>query len=381
MKFLTYTKCLTEIWAIDLRALLAYSELFSYELPAVADKARNVHGKEIRGYERVGNVGVVHVEGPIIHNASPIEVYYGATSHDRIAEAFDQAAADRPSAIVVNIGSPGGTVAGSAELASHVAYHASKVPVVAHTSSLMASGAYWLASPSTRIIASPTALVGSIGAIAQPLSIARLLNSMGIDVETLRSEGASVKAAGNPLKTLTADEKASLQRTIDAAGGMFRNSVKAARPGISSEVFDGRVLYADDAKRAGLIDDVANYSDVLKSDAGKYYKPQYIPFSQCASSSPLRSEFTSDKEYAAYMRAKAAGRIPQQSAQTYIQDPTTTTSTTADLRSQFDSDADIRAEFSTFKEFEAYAKAAKSGRAPIQPKREVHVVRAGDFKP
>jgi len=70
-------------------------------------------------------------------------------------------------AIVLAVDSPGGEVAGANELAQLDRDAAEQKPVVAFVGGLAASAAYWLIAGATEIVASETAILGSIGRRAQ----------------------------------------------------------------------------------------------------------------------------------------------------------------------------------------------------------------------
>ena len=105
-------------------------------------------------------------------------------------EALRKAEADSDIAgVIVRINSSGGTVA-----ASDTIYHEimsfkqrRKIPVNAYIMELCASGGYYVASASDRIIASPTAVTGSIGVIVMKFNIEELLSKIGVSAEWNRS--------------------------------------------------------------------------------------------------------------------------------------------------------------------------------------------------
>ena len=86
-------------------------------------------------------IGVVAIEGPILRKADLFaKMFYGATSSEEIAEALQEISGrDDIKAVLLNIDSPGGTVAGTPELANAVAALDKKKPVYAFSSGLMCS--------------------------------------------------------------------------------------------------------------------------------------------------------------------------------------------------------------------------------------------------
>ena len=74
--------------------------------------------------------------------------------------------------VIFEIDSPGGTVVASEELASAVKNLGK--PNVALIREVGASGAYWVASASDKIVASPMSITGSIGVISSYLEFSKL---------------------------------------------------------------------------------------------------------------------------------------------------------------------------------------------------------------
>ena len=139
---------------------------------------------------RAGAVVVLRADGIILPRCASWLEGYGVISAEGLAGRVEAAAAADAAAIMICFDSPGGLVAGTPEAAARIAAVARGTLVVAVADHLMASAAYFLASGCTAIVASPSALVGSIGVIAVRPSIARALDAEGIDIDVLtRGEG------------------------------------------------------------------------------------------------------------------------------------------------------------------------------------------------
>ena len=85
-------------------------------------------------------------------------------------------------AVILDIDSPGGTVAGTPELGAAVAALNGQKPVYAFSSGLMCSAAYWIASQAEAIYATPSARVGSIGVVQTVIDNSARLHAEGIKV-------------------------------------------------------------------------------------------------------------------------------------------------------------------------------------------------------
>lgn len=116
-------------------------------------------------------VGVVEISG-IIGGGGRVPVY------SRILEGLRRE--KRFKAVVVEIDSPGGTASGSEVLYHGLARVAREKPVVAYIRGTGASGAYYISCAAARIVALPSALVGSIGVIYLRPVLQELLQKLGI---------------------------------------------------------------------------------------------------------------------------------------------------------------------------------------------------------
>lgn len=184
-------------------------------------------------------------------------------------EALLKAEADPEiSGVILRINSPGGTVA-----ASDAIYHEimsfrkkRKVPVHAYIMEVGASGGYYVASAADRIIASPTAIVGSIGVIAMKFNIEGLMSKIGVSEETYKS--GPKKDFWSPFRPTTPEEKKMFQGIIDRLYARFTEVVCANRQKLLAEqeirsLADGRVFVSNEALAAKLIDRVAYLDETI----------------------------------------------------------------------------------------------------------------------
>ena len=104
-------------------------------------------------------IGSVSIEGPILRKPNLFaRVLMGATGSEEIGAALSEAAKrDDIKGVFLDIDSPGGTVAGTPELAAAVKSLNRQKPVYAFSSGLMCSAAYWIASQARAIYATPSA--------------------------------------------------------------------------------------------------------------------------------------------------------------------------------------------------------------------------------
>jgi protease IV len=169
-------------------------------------------------------------------------------------------------AIIVRINSPGGGVAASQEIYEEVrkTRESGKIIVVS-MGSIAASGGYYIAVGSSLIIANPGTLTGSIGVIAQFISIKDLAEKLGITQTTIKS--GSLKDAGSPFKQMSDSDKAYFQDVVDNSFGQFLDVVARERK-MSKETLlpyaNGRVFTGLQAKEYGLIDSLGTFEDAIR---------------------------------------------------------------------------------------------------------------------
>ena len=161
-------------------------------------------------------------------------------------------------AVVVSINSPGGTVTASDILYNQLLRFKAErnVPVLVQMLDLATSGGYYVALAGDEIIANPTTVTGSIGVLFTNVSVAGLLDKLGVHDQTIAS--GRMKDIGSPLRTMTPEERAVLEGLINDMQARFVALVRARRPGLTPEMaaqmVDGRVYSADQALRGGLVD-------------------------------------------------------------------------------------------------------------------------------
>ena len=192
------------------------------------------------------------------------EAYGSATSTERLAAQVELVAESDPAGIVLAFDSPGGSVAGLPECAQRIAAVSGAVPVVAAASHNMLSGAYWIGCSCSAIMASPSAMVGSVGVIAVRESISRLLDKAGIDTDiAAEPEG---KASVSPAAPLTEAAGEELMDLVGDAFSMFAAWVATRRTVSEATIrqWQARSMSAERARRTGMIDAVGGVPEAVQ---------------------------------------------------------------------------------------------------------------------
>jgi protease-4 len=187
----------------------------------------------------------------------------------RVREQLERARDDgEVRAVLLRIQSPGGSVTASDVLYREVLRfkEETKRPVIAQCMGLCASGGYYVAMAADALWVHPTTVTGSIGVIFSGLSLAGLMEKLGVENQTLTS--GAYKDAGSALRRMTEAERAQLQSVVDDLQARFLEVVRAGRPRLDAEAVarlaDGRIYTARQAKEAGLVDEIGYLPETVK---------------------------------------------------------------------------------------------------------------------
>jgi len=161
----------------------------------------------------------------------------------------------KASALIVEIASPGGTVTGSEKIYDELRLLAAKKPVVAVVDTMAASGGYIVALGADRIFADTNSLVGSIGVLFEFPNVGKLLDNVGVKVETIKS--SPLKASPNGFEPTSEEARAAINSVVLDSYGWFKGLVKERRQLSDSElaaVSDGRIFTAHQGRPLKLVD-------------------------------------------------------------------------------------------------------------------------------
>jgi protease IV len=169
----------------------------------------------------------------------------------------DIAESKKAKALIVRIDSPGGTTAGSEAIYEELRKLAKDKPVVAVMDTVAASGGYITALAADHIVARGNTITGSIGVIFSYPEVSKLLDTLGIKMEEIKS--GELKAEPNPYKPVSEKARAVSMAMVQDSFNWFvglvveRRKMTDARARVLS---DGRVYTGRQAKQEGLIDEI-----------------------------------------------------------------------------------------------------------------------------
>ena len=162
-------------------------------------------------------------------------------------------------ALVLDIDSPGGSVPASEYIYHSIRRVAEDKPVIACIRGVGASGAYMAACAARTIVATPGALIGSIGVISVRPVLHALLQKLGVDVNVTKS--GALKDMGAFWRPSTPEEEEKLQALIDESYDRFVEIVAGARgmdPAAVKKLATGEVYWAPKALEMGLVDELGD---------------------------------------------------------------------------------------------------------------------------
>lgn len=172
-------------------------------------------------------------------------------------------------AIVVRIDSPGGAVVPAQEIYSQIQKARTKGKrVVASMGLVAASGGYYIASATEKIVSNPGTITGSIGVIMHLSNVEGLMKKIGVESVTLKS--GTLKDSGSPFRKMLPAERRAFQQVLDDIHAQFIEAVATGR-GLPVEkvraIADGRVFTGRQAKAIGLVDELGDLQDAVKLTA------------------------------------------------------------------------------------------------------------------
>lgn len=177
--------------------------------------------------------------------------------------------AETPSikAIVLRIDSPGGGVVASQEIHDAVKRVRNKhnKTVIASMGTVAASGGYYIAVATDRIVANPGTLTGSIGVIMELANLEGLLKKIGVENVVVKS--GRYKDLGSPFRAMSADDRRILQAVMDDVHNQFIEAVAEGRSleiGEVRPIADGRIFTGRQAKEAKLVDELGDLNDAIR---------------------------------------------------------------------------------------------------------------------
>ncbi|HFQ5115494.1 TPA: S49 family peptidase [Vibrio vulnificus] len=178
-----------------------------------------------RNYQVVNGIAIVPISGTLVHKYGYIRPMSGMTGYDGIDYRIREALTDpEVKAIMLDMDTPGGMVAGCFDLADKIAEYRKIKPIWSLGYDMHCSAGQMIASACSRRLITQTGVAGSVGVIMAHTNIEKMLDQQGVEI-TLITAG-SHKADGHPYAALPKDVRDKWQKELESNRQMF--ATKAA---------------------------------------------------------------------------------------------------------------------------------------------------------
>jgi protease-4 len=202
------------------------------------------------GMKKAQHIAVVEMEGVIGPRMK-------ASEFGKLFRSLEEN--DRVKAVVLDVDSPGGSASASDYLFLAVQSLARKKPVISFIRGTGASGSYLFSCAAQKIVAIPSALIGSIGVISMRPLLYDAMDKLSLKMAVVKSD--KFKDMGSMFRPPTDEEVQKEQDLVDDLYDQFIEAVMKGR-NMSREqvktVATGEVFTARKAKDMGLVDELGD---------------------------------------------------------------------------------------------------------------------------
>ena len=185
-----------------------------------------------------------------------------ANLREEVTAVLKTADASRGDEVVLKLTTGGGTVTGYGLAAAQLLrLKDAGLKLTVCVEQVAASGGYMMACCGDRIIASPFAVLGSIGVITDIPNAYERLKQEGIEFQTVTA--GDFKRTVTPTKKVTKEDLAKTEADIKEIFALFKTFVKGQRPSLDIEkVATGETWFGQDALDRHLCDELRTFDDV-----------------------------------------------------------------------------------------------------------------------
>lgn len=208
-------------------------------------------------------VAVIPLSGPVQTERTALFFGGSVISPQLVRNQLERAREDYAvKAVVLQIESPGGSVAACQEILNEI--ERLEKPIVVSLGTLAASGGYFISAKADKIVALPGTLTGSIGVISQVPNLKGLFEKLGIEMEVFTAGKYKDMYAG--VRELTPEERELLQEMTDRLYDQFVQVVVDGRGLSEAKVRDlatGQLYTGKQAKELGLVDELGGLNTAI----------------------------------------------------------------------------------------------------------------------
>jgi len=223
--------------------------------------------------EKVGNIAVLDVSGPLIARAVEDPACGTApVSYENLMLAFDDIEADANiTHVVIRLQTPGGEASQLFDLSDRMAGMRGSKTLIAMVDDYAYSGGYGIAAACSEIWVTRTGGVGSVGVVIGHKDVSEQNAQKGVRWTYVHS--GAMKVAGNPNEPLSEEARAFMQAESDRIYDLFAGSVAAYR-GMDLEAVkatEAGLFFGQQAIDIGLADHVGTFRELMTELQGGRY--------------------------------------------------------------------------------------------------------------
>lgn len=203
--------------------------------------------------KRSAHIARIPIEGVIVENRKTLQMI------EKISKA------DAVKGVVISINSPGGSTTGGEALYHALRELAEKKPVAAEIRTVGTSAGYMVALSADHIVARYNTITGSIGVLFQFGNLEKLLETVGVQMEAVKS--APLKATPDFYSAATPQTRAMLQSLVNDSYNWFVGLVAERRQleaTTAKDLANGRILTGHKAMEAKLVDAIGGEDKAIE---------------------------------------------------------------------------------------------------------------------
>lgn len=211
-----------------------------------------------RGVARIPFAGV------LIKGAQAWEKGSGALAHaDVEADIKEAVENENVKAILFDVDSPGGTCAGSFELADLIAATADVKPCMAWVEGMCCSAAFLCMSGCGLIYGQRMSEVGAVECYTWHLDRSAQLKERGIAVDVIKPDASVHAAAGIFGTPLTDEQRAHMKSQVEDLLRDYITHIEATRPKVPRDAMDARTFIGHRGLEVGMLDAITTKDQAI----------------------------------------------------------------------------------------------------------------------
>lgn len=230
------------------------------------DRTVEISGDKVTLESSYNDDGIccIPFNGVLVNRAGDWEKWAGCISHqDIIADIEEALGDDQIDAIMFDVDSPGGTVAGSFELAELIDEANAQKPCWSWIGGMCCSAAFLALSGCNSIYGTVTSELGAIECYLPFCDMSARYREAGLEMDIIKPDQSTHAAAGYPGTSLTEVQREYMKEQVTDLLNMYVAHLREVRPQIPEEAMDGRSFIGERAIQTGMLDAITTKSQAI----------------------------------------------------------------------------------------------------------------------